>query len=66
MFGILSAVLFICFGVWGIIVLLKIFVSPSEHASCSTMRCPSCGAPVRIYGNTWECTECRDFGRYGH
>ncbi|MCR5089066.1 MAG: hypothetical protein K6C08_06075 [Oscillospiraceae bacterium] len=27
------------------------------------MRCPRCGAPVRIRGNVWECGWCCDSGR---
>lgn len=27
-----------------------------------TIRCPHCGSPVRIQGNSWECGWCRDYG----
>ena len=27
-----------------------------------TIRCPHCGSPVRIRGNSWECSWCRDYG----
>ena len=27
-----------------------------------TIRCPHCGSPVRIRGNSWECGWCRDCG----
>lgn len=27
-----------------------------------TIRCPHCGSPVRIRGNSWECGWCRDYG----
>lgn len=27
-----------------------------------TIRCPHCGSPVRIRGNSWECGWCKDYG----
>ena len=30
-----------------------------------TIRCPSCGSPVRLRGNRWECGWCGDFGKIG-
>ena len=27
------------------------------------MRCPTCGAEARVYGTSWECTWCGDFGQ---
>ena len=27
-----------------------------------TIRCPHCGSPVGIRGNSWECDWCRDYG----
>jgi len=32
-------------------------------AQKSTMRCPGCGSPVVIHGNTWECPYCGNSGR---
>lgn len=63
MFGNISAIVVICIGIWGIVVIVK-QLSLTQQESNKSMRCPSCGAAVRIYGNTWECTECRDFGKY--
>ena len=31
----------------------------------ATIRCPSCGSPVRLRGNRWECGWCGDFGKIG-
>lgn len=28
----------------------------------TTMRCPTCGEEARVYGTSWECTWCGDFG----
>ena len=30
-----------------------------------TIRCPSCGSPVMLRGNCWECGWCGDFGEIG-
>ena len=38
---------------------------PEQPRESTEMRCPSCGAPVRNYGDRWECTWCSDFGRIG-
>lgn len=38
---------------------------PTRPEKSSEMRCPSCGAPIRNYGDRWECTWCSDFGRIG-
>lgn len=27
-------------------------------------RCPTCGDRARVYGDTWECEFCGDFGRF--
>lgn len=35
----------------------------TQTKAYTEMRCPSCGAPVRICGDSWECTWCSDFGR---
>ena len=34
---------------------------PGEKTTPS-MNCPTCGSPARVYGSTWECTWCNDFG----
>lgn len=36
---------------------------PAGPEKNTELRCPSCGAPVRICGDSWECTWCSDFGR---
>lgn len=35
--------------------------SPEQHYTYT--RCPTCGDRARIYGDTWECEFCGDFGR---
>ena len=29
----------------------------------TTMLCQTCGAEARVYGSSWECTWCGDFGQ---
>ena len=48
---------------------LRAIVSRPNHNGSSgedgaaTIRCPSCGSPVRRRGDSWECPWCGDSGR---
>ena len=65
MISILGESFFLILGVLVIVATVKSLISSSNQKTYGNMRCPSYGAPARIHGNTWECSECRDFGRYG-
>ena len=58
------AVLF-CIAIIIIVVLLSRSAAktPSPPPAKVQMRCPSCGAPVIVRGDTWECPYCTDCGR---
>lgn len=30
----------------------------------TTIRCPNCGSPATVRGNSWECGWCGDFGNF--
>ena len=36
---------------------------PAPPPTKVQMRCPSCGAPVIVCGDTWECPYCTDCGK---
>lgn len=59
--GVLGVLLVLGLVVWGV---YKAGQSPARPVtrSYTTMRCPTCGAEARVYGTTWECTWCGDFG----
>ena len=61
--SILGAVLVIGIVVWGTVKARKSPNTSNNHVTYTTMRCPTCGADARVYGSTWECGWCGDFGR---
>ena len=34
-----------------------------EPPELTTIRCPTCGSPAEVRGDTWECGYCGDTGR---
>lgn len=49
--------------IWGTVKAGKTTNTNHTRVTYTTMRCPTCGADARVYGSTWECGWCGDFGR---
>lgn len=59
--GSIGALLILGLVIWGIYKAGRSPAPPSTR-TYTTMRCPTCGDEARVYGSTWECTWCGDFG----
>ena len=56
--------LLIAVAVFVCVVVFKAFpqTNQSDRPRPKTMRCPTCGEPAEIHGNTWSCDSCGDSG----
>ena len=61
--AVFGAVFVIGLVVWGTVKAGKTSGTGKPGTTYKKIRCPTCGADARLYGRTWECGWCGDFGQ---